>query len=309
MSTTMTTIRKLSIAIAGLCLVSALAWPARAAAKTAPAIARPRVAAMLYIWTQHFKGQGGGLDEHLDEALAATARAGFPAVEGWLDYFATPEKAAATSAMLTKHGLAMRAAYTGGKLHEEPAAQATIDGVLARAAVAKAHGLDVVVMNPDVIGREKNDEELAVQSRALDRLGAGLRKLGLQFAIHTHDKEMRSNAREWFHILKYTKKDNVGFCLDLHWVLRGGQDPLALLKAAGARVVDLHLRNSQDGVWSEDFGPGDIDHSKVAAQLAAAKYRGLYTVELAYEAKTQKTRTLEQDLARSRAYVKEVFGQ
>ncbi len=179
--------------------------------------------------------------------------------------------------------------------------------ILRRAWIAREHGLEVVVMNPDTTGREKSDEELATQARSLDELGAKLRELGLRLAIHTHDPEMRSGAREWYHILRNTRAENVSFCLDLHWVLRGGQDPLALLRAAGPRIIDLHLRNSRDGVWLEDFGAGDIDHAKVAEVLGEIRYRGTYTVELAYEGKTARTRTLEENLKRSLEFVRTVM--
>lgn len=274
------------------------------------AAATSRVSAMLYVWTQHYSADGGRkLEDNLDEALAATARAGFTVVEGWLEYFATPERAAASKAALDRHGLAMRAVYTGGRMHEADPATAAIDLILARATIARAHGVDTIVMNPDQMAAEKTDAELAVQSQNLDRLGAALRAMGLRFAIHQHDREMRSGAREWYHILRNTKPENVAFCLDLHWVYRGGQDPLTLLKAAGTRVADLHLRNSVNTIWSEDFGPGDVDYGPIAAQLKAVRYTGLLTVELAYEAKTEKTRSLELDLARSRAYMKTVFGE
>ena len=115
-------------------------------------------------------------------------------------------------------------------------------------------------MNPDVRadGLEKTDEELAIQARSLDLLGAALASSGVTLAVHAHDKEMRSGAREWHHILRHTDPAKVGICLDLHWVLRGRQNPLALLSVARGRVRDLHLRNSRAGVWLQDLGPGAL---------------------------------------------------
>ncbi|MBI4602359.1 MAG: TIM barrel protein [Planctomycetes bacterium] len=269
--------------------------------------ASPRVAAQLYVWTQHFGAKGQRLEDRLDEALAATRRAGYGAVQGWLDACATPEKARATLEALRKNGLVMRAAYTDGRLHEEDAAAKASEEILRKARIARDHGLELVVMNPDPIGREKTDQELAVQARSLEALGSRLRDLGLRLAVHSHDPEMRSGAREWRHVLRSTTARNVSFCLDLHWVLRGGQDPIALLEEAGPRVADLHLRNSRDGVWLEDLGPGDIDHGRVADALRKIGYGGTYTVELAHEPRTELTRPLEESLRRSLAFVRETL--
>lgn len=40
-----------------------------------------------------------------------------------------------------------------------------------------------------------------------------------------------------------------------------------VMKMHGDRIVELHLRQSTNGVWSETFGPGDIDYTKIALGL------------------------------------------
>ncbi len=110
-------------------------------------------------------------------------------------------------------------------------------------------------------------------------------------------------------MLNHTDPERVFFCLDTHWVLRGGQDPYKLLEDAGNRVIDLHLRNSIAGVWAEDFGDGDIDYRKVSAILKNLNYGGYLTVELAHENGTTVTRSLEENLKRSREYTRAVFGK
>ncbi|MBI3463983.1 MAG: TIM barrel protein, partial [Planctomycetes bacterium] len=185
--------------------------------------------------------------------------------------------------------------------------QATVDQILRQAEIGAHHGLKVVVLNPNPVGREKTDDELAIQAENLNLLGRLLRSRGLALAIHSHAPEMRSGAREWYHVLQHTKPENVSICLDLHWVLRGGQDPYRLLADAGRRVIDLHLRNSRGGVWAEALADGEIDYSRVADILKHIGYCGTYTVELAYEAKTEPARTIEENLRLSRRYVDLVF--
>ena len=280
-----------------------------ACVRPAGGAARSRVAAQMYVWMQHYEERGQRLDDHLHEAFAATARAGFTEVQGWLSWFATPERASVTGAALTANRVKMAAAYAGGPLHDGRAS-ATIDQIVERSARAGAHGVLSIVMNPDVRadGAEKTDEELAIQARNLDRLGARLASSGVALAVHAHDKEMRSGAREWHHILRHTNPAIVGICLDLNWALRGGQDPLALLRASRGRIVDLHLRNSRDGVWLQELGPGDLDYSRVAGILRDESYAGTVTVELAYEPRTTRTRSVEENLRRSRRFVRSIFG-
>jgi inosose dehydratase len=269
----------------------------------------PRVAAQMYVWLQSHQERGERLEDHLDEVFAATARAGYATVQGWLTWFATPEQANATAAALDAHHLQIAAVYTDGPLHND-GADATIARILEQATRAREHGVGTIVMNPDVRrdGAEKTDEELAIQARNLDKLGAGLKTLGLGLAIHAHDKEMRSGAREWYSNLRHTDPAKVGFCLDVHWLYRGGQDPLPMVRAAAGRILDVHLRNSRDGVWLEDLREGDVDYVQIAQALREAKFAGTYTVELAYEPRTIRTRSIEADLRESREFVRRIFG-
>jgi inosose dehydratase len=272
-------------------------------------VTQPQIVAATYIWSQHYAGRGQQVEDHLDEAFGATARAGFNAVQGWLSWYGSDTQAAATAAALAAHHLSMPSAYTDGPLHDDRA-DATIDRVAQWAGRGRPHGLRMVVMNPDVRrdGGEKTDDELAVQARNLNRLGSRLQAFQISLAVHAHDKEMRSGGREWYSNLKQTDPATVGICLDLHWVYRGGQDPATLLRAAGARVLDVHLRNSSGGTWLQDLDRGDIDYAAIAEVLRSGRYRGTYTVELAYEPRTRRTRTIEANLHRSREFLVRTFG-
>jgi inosose dehydratase len=280
-----------------------LSWPVGRSASP------PTVVAQMYVWVQHNQETKQRLEDHLDEAFAATSRAGFTAVQGWLSWFATAEQGRATADALEAHKLTIPEAYVDGPLHDARA-DATIERIADWASRAQPHGVDTVIMNPDVRadGNEKTDDELRIQARSLDRLGARLKGMHVALAVHAHDKEMRSGAREWYYNLRHTDPALVGICLDLHWALRGHQDPLTMLKDAGTRLRDVHLRNSRDGIWLEDLRDGDIDYAAVARALKQANYAGTYTVELAYEPRTTRTASVETDLRQSREFVRRVFG-
>ena len=74
-------------------------------------------------------------------------------------------------------------------------------------------------------------------------------------------------------MLAATDPTAVRLCLDSHWIFRGCENSAAAVADAvrlyGARTVELHLRNSAGGVWTESFGPGDLDYAAIRTQLEA----------------------------------------
>jgi len=220
-------------------VLMALLGTAAATAAAEPAgrpVTQPQVAAQLYIWTQYYGERHSKLEDNLDDVFAATRRAGFDAVQGFLTVYDSPAAAARVAAQLKKHGLTMPAAYAGGAMHTRAAGQKTIEQVTRQAKLGASNGLRFVVHNPQPLGRAKTEEELAIQVENLNRLGAALGAMGVRLAIHNHEPEMRSGAREWYYVLRHTDPDKVGICLDLDWVLRGKQDPYRLLGCRPARA-------------------------------------------------------------------------
>lgn len=261
------------------------------------------VASMLWIYMQYKR------HEDLDGCLAEIAAAGYEGVEGWCDlHFGDDATAERVAAAVQKHGLQMCSAYSGGCLHDPAKAEATIASVLA--AADRARRLDIgfrgVSCNPEAV--RKSDSELAVQCANLERLGAALAERGLFLGIHNHTPEIREAARELRAALAETEPAHVGLCLDVEWVRRGGLDPIGFLKECSNRVRTLHLRQSHDGVWAEDFGEGDIDYRRVHALLQQTGFDGWLIVENSHEEATRAARPLADVQQASRKYVREVFG-
>jgi len=268
-------------------------------------VARDGVA--LYWFTQLADRQGKPLKDLLPGFLAMTAEAGFSCVEGWLTDCETDESAAAFADLVKAAGLGIAGLYSGGALHAEKAS-VEVRAILDRAARARPIGCPGINVNPDPVGREKTDAELATQASAVDELGAGLREMGLWLGIHTHSPEMSHNAREFRSNLDRTSPTNVGLCADFHWIYRGGGDPYAITERYAARVVSTHLRNSVEAVWAESFCEGDVDYSRIRALLDAVGYKGPLCVELALEPRTPDTRPPLENLKLSSQYLRRVFG-
>lgn len=268
-----------------------------------------RVACQCYVFEQDYGERKQKTIDHVDEILGTVSAAGYRAVELTSTYF-PPEKTTESLALLDKHGLALPIAYIGGPMHDDRWRK-TYETTLAYADRLRPHkGLEAISFNCDPKPRSeaKTDAELVTEAQALEQLGADLKHRGLRLLVHAHAPEMADHAREWRYFFHHTTAGNVGICLDTHWVYRGGGNVMAILAEAGTRIGDVHLRNSADGIWKEEFADGDVDYPAVAAQLKKLRYKGWLTVELAWDPQTQRTRTLAEDLKRSREYAERVFS-
>ena len=268
--------------------LAATAW----GAESRPA---PFLSTNIYPWGTFAKRDGKPDVAHGDDMLAAIRSAGIDGYEGIFDKTSEFD---GLDARLKSHQLTTRSLYTNSTLHEPESARRNIDHVLAIAKLGAAAGAKIIVTNPSPINwngvENKTDAQLVSQAKALNTLGAELRELGLQLAYHNHDAELRQGGREFHHMLAATDPANVKFCLDAHWIYRGcGDSQVAVFDALelyGERVVELHLRQSQGGVWSEAFtGAGDIDYVRMAAWLDSRKIRPHLCLEQAVEAKSPKT--------------------
>jgi len=199
--------------------------------------------------------------------------------------------------------------YHGATFHDADAVEQSIAEILTTADAAKKLGAGWINTNcnPKKNRERKTGQELTFEANSLNRLGRQLKERGMRLMLHQHDPDMAEGAREWRSNLQHTDPKLMWFCVDVHWVYRGKQDPMELLKEAGQRIANLHVRNSVNGVWSESLGDGDVDYRAVAQFLKSIKYQGLIGVELAYEKDTNPTRPLEEDIRISREYAEKVF--
>lgn len=310
--------RLIGVAVAASCLLPLSVLAAEPATSPAPASKpaspspnyRPKVAVQLYVWTQDRAAKKLDFWNDLGNVFIEVAASGATNVEGFLDWFDTDAKAARAQELLKKHALTLVGAYGGGVFHEEAEARKSIDAILKQADRAKRYcGKIFIDINPQPLpgGDAKTDAQLAVQTAMLNLLGRKLAEKGMSLVIHQHDAEIRNNAKEFRYDVAHLDPKAVGFCLDTHWVYRGGQDPLTLLKEAGPKVKALHLRNSVNGIWSEALGPGDVDYAAIADYLRQSGFNGWLIIELAYEQGTKVTNPLSASIKRSRQYLDQVF--
>lgn len=271
------------------------------------------VACQQYTWFTYFQREGKDWFGDMDQSMKALIDSG---THGYEPSFDSVEQVSALQEHMTANGVWARSLYVNSFLHDPSRTEESIRNVLEIAQAAVDMGVEIIVTNPSPIAwgtsENKSDKELATQAAALDELGAALRKLGLSLTYHNHDAEMRESAREFHHMMLGTDPENVRLCLDAHWVYRGsGNSQIALfdiVKLYADRIVELHLRQSHQGVWSETFTPGDIDYQRLVDMLLERNIRPHLVLEQAVEEGTPHTLNAIEAMKQSLAYVEEVFA-
>jgi len=270
------------------------------------AASKIHLATNVYPWMTFARRAGEKFQKHSEQLLGQIASTGIqgyePIIDGVEDFQGLGNR-------LKKHKLEMRSLYVNSTLHEKAQVETSSQKILAIAREAKKLGTKIIVTNPSPIrwgGTEsKSDSQLKLQAQALDELGSALKNEGLTLAYHNHDVELRHGAREFHHMLTATSPENVRFCLDAHWVFRGcGNSEVAVFDALAhyaERVVELHLRQSNNGIWTEAFQKeGDINYQRLFDQLSAKNIIPHYVLEQAVEAQSPKTLSASQAHHQSR---------
>jgi sugar phosphate isomerase/epimerase len=98
-----------------------------------------------------------------------------------------------------------------------------------------------------------------------NRWGAKIHASGLQLAYHNHDYEFRlyNGKPAYDTLIEDTDPKLVAFEMDVFWVKRGGQDPVAYLKKYPHRIQILHLKDMRAGTPIGDFSVGTSDEASV----------------------------------------------
>jgi sugar phosphate isomerase/epimerase len=261
-----------------------------------------------YIWQNYAAREKKQLSDLLDELFAMAPYAGFRNIEVNHAFF-TPALRDRVIELTRSNRLLMPSVYVGGALHEKELADKTIARALEVGLLCKEFKCEAIVNNPDTKPAQgrKTDDELAVQADSLNRMGRTLAERGFQLRVHHHTAELVEDMREWRHILHNTDPKYVTLCLDLEHAFHGGVDPNALLREAGPRVTEIHLRNKKKETPLEALEDGDIDHREIAATVKKLKLKPLVVIELAYHSDTVVTRPLQENLRLSRIYAEKVF--
>jgi sugar phosphate isomerase/epimerase len=132
-------------------------------------------------------------------------------------------------------------------------------------ALARGHRIITIPWLPnDVRGSASSWRAVAdVFNRAAD----AARARGLEFAYHNHDFEFaRVDGLVPFDLLlEHTDPALVSFQMDVFWLVKGGADPMAYLRAHPRRFTMLHIKDSGGPPQHAqvDVGAGTIDFAAI----------------------------------------------
>ena len=222
---------------------------------------------------QTFYGRAGiDFGQNMDRCFAEIKQAGLAGFEATAGQ---PSEFDVYLEALAKQDLQLRSIYASPNLHDDGPDAAELKRVIAMAERVKPVGTKIVVVNTQPKAG-KSDAELIRQNKNLDTLGATLREMGMKLAMHYHTTELEFAGREFHSFMCDTSPKNVFLCFDVHWSFRASGDSAVSAydhaKLYADRVVELHLRQSQSGVWTESFQvKGDIDYDKIMAIMRQNK--------------------------------------
>ena len=287
--------------------------PDRSAAHVQPTTKLFPLSCNAYTWNTFYGREKKQWMADSDASLTEYVQTGLTAYE---PSFSNADDVKKLAPFLPKYELAMPSLYVNSTLHKPGDAQKSIDSVLAIADMVRPLGTRIIVTNPDPIrwgsNDDKTDADLTEQAKNLNRLGAELRKRGIMLAYHTHAPEHRQAAREFHHMLLSSDPKNVSLCLDAHWVYRGsGNSQVALfdvIRLYGKRIVELHVRQSKEGIWQETLTDGDIDYRRLVSELKNQTVRPLVVLEQCLEKDSPDTMGPVDAHKQDIVYAKAVFG-
>lgn len=207
-----------------------------------------------------------------DKVLKVLGELGYRQVEGYGGVYDDPK---AFRALLDANGLIMPSGHFGVDLLEQDFAKAAaIAGTLGMKLIA-CPWLEPAQRPTDAAGWRAFGKRLAA-------IGARANAAGFDFAWHNHDFEFVQLADGSIpQRLILDAAPDIGWEMDVAWVIRGGGDPLHWIEEFGPRIMAAHVKDiaprgeatNEDG-WS-DVGHGTVDWAGLVAalrKLTPAKY-------------------------------------
>lgn len=211
-----------------------------------------------------------------NDVVQALGEYGYTQVEGFGGVYEDP---AATRALLDANGLAMTSGHFSIDLLESDFAKAKD--------IAKTLGIKLVAcpyLNADV--RPTDAAGWRKFGERLNAVGKKAKDAGMAFAWHNHDFEFKAlpdGSVPQTHILEAAP--DIGWEMDVAWVIRGGADPKKWISDYASRIVAVHVKDiapkgeatNEDG-WA-DVGHGTVDWKGLIAQFKAETKARYYVME------------------------------
>jgi sugar phosphate isomerase/epimerase len=225
-----------------------------------------------------------------DAILDSIVRAGFSAVEG-----------GASDAAMYKQKLDDRGLVFGGS-HTGLAALEDITPIVSYLNTVKANDLCISGLRKwDNVDKDDYLHGIGV----LNEAGRKLRDLGIHLHYHNHAFEfdkIDGDKRGIDLLIDGLNYDAVDLCVDVAWVMRGGDNPATFLKKHKDIIGYLHFKDFDDTDWAE-LGKGNVNFHEIMAVLPE-----MTKVRWVMAEQDQSKIDPMDSIAISRAYLKDTFG-
>ena len=202
------------------------------------------------------------LEKDFEGTLARVAEIGYKEVE-FAGYF--NHSPAEVRAILDRHGL------IAPSVHAE-----SIEPEAWKASLDAAHviGHEYIVMPWIPAERRMTLDAWKQVAADLNRAAEAAHAAGIQFAYHNHDFEFQRMEGQipYDVLLQNTDPKLVQLEIDLYWITKGGQDPLAYFARWPGRIPLVHVKDSAGPPEHKmvDVGKGTIDWKRIFAQKEQA---------------------------------------
>jgi inosose dehydratase len=238
---------------------------------------------------------GWGAQMPADRVLDEMRELGIHATEAGPDGYLGDDPQAAAE-LVRRYGLKLVGGFVPTVLHRAGA----LEPVEKAAALFTAADAEVLVLAAET-GTEGYDEKPALTDdewrallEGLDAAQAICDRHGLRCSLHPHVGTMIEGPHE---IERVLERSGVDLCLDTGHLVIGGNDPVALARAAGERVSHVHLKDVDGGLADEvlagrrtysdavrdglyqPLGAGSADIAGFVEVLEAQGYDGWYVLE------------------------------
>ena len=223
------------------------------------------------------------------EAIAATARLGYPAIEllcaaPHLEHARARRDAAEVAGMIRDAGLAVSALSLHNSFTERGGMAEQLR--IARTFIELAATFDTRLLQLDP-GRPA--VHLAEQDHwrcllgAVRELAAMARDAGVTLAFHTTMHQITSTLAGAERFLECAPEDCIGVTADFANLRINGADPEQVIARLGGRILHTHIKNGRvatDGTWLfSRLDRGLLDYTDLLPRLHAAGYRGYLSIE------------------------------
>jgi sugar phosphate isomerase/epimerase len=209
----------------------------------------------------------------LADTLRMLGRLGYKQVEGYSALFADADQVAELKRNLAANGLAMPTGHFGLEMvRHRP------DEVL-----KIAEGFDMEAVIVPAVGKEQRSQDAAgwrALGAELAKAGEPYWAAGRKFGWHNHDFEFVVTPTGEMPLDLIMADPRLALELDVAWVVRGNQDPLAWIEKYKDRLIAAHIKDiapsgekiDEDG-WA-DVGDGVMDWKAIMPALrgTTAKY-------------------------------------